>query len=668
MKKGSVAIIIFLCLFELSYGDNLLSLSFYNRLEDSISKQLTDTGTLKKIDTKFEQQKYDLKAATLNIEVSPLNTEIKGNIVYEAKVLKDQFLYFVIELHPQIKIDNFKVNGKLISYDRVNKDVIAYVPFLKKGDVFNVEIDYFRSSEVPYGVGLNKKDILNYGIYHDLGYDNIPVTFSCSEPFFASDWFPCKQDLKDRIDHLQINITCDKKYTACSVGILKEVRDLDNGKHCFVWVNNEPITYFSIAFAVADYYRYSYFFSYLGSEQGTFSIQNYVYNRKENIKHIKHRFFHVLDIMDYLDDIFGLYPYRKQKYGHVQVPFYACMEHQTLSFMGCVDVETIAHELTHQWFGNNVTACSWNHVWLHQGFSTYAQYLILEKLGKEKDASEWLYSRSKQARDEEGKSIYISDQEIAEGGAHRIFDYATTYCKGALILHMLRNEINNDDLFFACLKKYQHKFKGGCAAAEDFFEVVKEVCKKDYSWFLQQWYYGSSFPLYSISWDYQSENKRLIIYSKQEEKQSNTEVFKMTNLIDVKYTDGSVERVRYFQEKAFEKIELRVKKDIESIVFNPGKENLLELLNIENVGIDENKDNYSVNIYPNPANSYITIEQPKAYRGGVLNIYNLEGLLIQCIKLDNEKNKIDISTHTPGIYMLRINNEKKVCSRRIVIQ
>ena len=49
----------------------------------------------------------------------------------------------------------------------------------------------------------------------------------------------------------------------------------------------------------------------------------------------------------------------------------------------------VVHELAHQWFGNSLTVADWRHIWLNEGFATYAEWLWSEASGGQPAARAW---------------------------------------------------------------------------------------------------------------------------------------------------------------------------------------------------------------------------------------------------------------------------------------
>jgi aminopeptidase N len=115
----------------------------------------------------------------------------------------------------------------------------------------------------------------------------------------------------------------------------------------------------------------------------------------------------------------------------------------------------VSHELAHQWWGDLITLRSWAHTWLNESFATYSDYLYFRhEKGDDEGALNLQGKLNAYLR--EAKTRYIrpivSDRYDQPGD---MFD-SHTYPKGALVLHMLRQQLG-DAAFFDTLKHFLHR-------------------------------------------------------------------------------------------------------------------------------------------------------------------------------------------------------------------
>jgi hypothetical protein len=174
--------------------------------------------------------------------------------------------------------------------------------------------------------------------------------------------------------------------------------------------------------------------------------------------------------------------------------------------------ELLAHEIAHNWWGALVSVKkgynlqalgslrlrmgmeSWsNDLWLHEGMAAYSSILFLEN-SKGKNAAR---SSLRQMRSEYLKTGgEFSISSIKEDYSNGIY-HATVYGKGALVIHMLRY-VMGDEQFFRLLESYADKYAGTSVESEDFEVLAEEVYGADLSWFFDEWIRGSVLPDYTV--------------------------------------------------------------------------------------------------------------------------------------------------------------------------
>ncbi len=600
--------------------------------------------------------KYDVTFYGLDIEVTSASTYVDGTVTIKANVTAPVLDTFAFELIPAMNVDQFIFNGvEYTNWIRKDDNVLYPVNPVNQGSEIEAKITYHGAP--PAGNFFTGVDHEHNSTY------NKDVTWTLSEPFNGKDWFPVKQDLEDKADSAWIFLTCDNDEMAGSEGILTNVVDLNNGKHRFEWKEKYPIDYYLISFAVSDYMDYSIYAHPAAMNGDSLLIQNFIYNSEQCLNNNKTKIDKTKQIIETYSDLFSLYPFYEEKYGHCQTELGGGMEHQTMTTIGGFSFHLIAHELGHMWFGDNVTCATWQDIWVNEGFATYADYLANEKILGWSNAQSFIKSAQNNAMSQPGGSVYVPEDEVYQGNEWRIFNGRLSYNKGAAIIHTLRHEFQNDSLFFAGLQAYQAQYGGSTATGEDFKHAMEPFYGDNLDWFFDEWYYGEGYPKYNIEWYY---NGNLHITSVQTTSAS-TPLFKMLMDLKVNFTDGTDTIVHYFQDNNVNNFTFNVNKEIASLEVDPDNWTMEKVESIT-VGVKENEDNPAYfSIGPNPASDYVTLFF-KNNNGDnkTVQIFDLTGKKIMERYVKGSKKTLNISNLSKGIYMVKVKTGNNIVTKRLM--
>ena len=415
---------------------------------------------------------YDIKHLKLDIIVQPKSSFISANCSYKVQV-QQSLDSFIMELRPTMNVDSVFVNNNKTVFSRRNDHIyIPINPVAAVGNQLNVSFYYKGNVAAGFHSGIDTK-----------GFE---YTASVSEAFQAREWFPAKQILNDKIDSTDIWITTSAPYKAGSNGLLKSVVALPGNLNQYRWSTHYPLNYYMPSVAVGNYLEYNIYAKPAAIAPDSILVQNLVYNNPAYFASVKSQIDKTTRFIEKFSELFGLYPFYKEKYGHSQANIGGGMEHATMTTLQSFEEDLVAHELAHQWFGDNVTCGTWNDIWVNESFATYSQYLMQQYLPAlfTKTAEQTMLEFHDNVMGEPGGSIVVPPAQTYDEG--RIFNYRLTYAKGATALHNLRFEMQSDTLFFNTLKTYQQRFRNSFATTTDFKQVAEEVSRKNLTNFFNE--------------------------------------------------------------------------------------------------------------------------------------------------------------------------------------
>ena len=473
-------------------------------------------------------------------------------------------------------------------------------------------------------------------------------------------WWPCKQDLIDKIDSIDVFMTTprfnasNEEYISVSNGV--EQSQITNGSEKTTHFKHRyPIPAYLIAIASTNYQVYSHTVPNNGNP---FDIVNYVY--PESLGTAQNSTPITVDIMTLFNSLFEEYPFANEKYGHAEFGWGGGMEHTTVSFMGNFSRNLIAHELAHQWFGNKITCGSWKDIWLNEGFATYLSGLVIENLDGNLPFRNWKQQRNVSITSSPNGAVYLSD--IDTTNVSRIFNGRLSYNKGAMVLHMLRKKLG-DTAFFQALQDYlgtsAHAYD--YAKTADFIAIVEQSSGEDLTEFFNDWLYNEGYPSYTVTWNQPSSNQVSITLS---QTQSNASVSFFEAPVPLRLIGTLGEELDIVldntsnQQSFLEPVGFTV----QSILFDP-ESDLISRDNSVLLSTDEFELDTDVLVYPNPTSEVLHIIKPDVLTISEIAIYNTLGQLIDQLPWHPS---MDTSSWSSGLFFVQFQTNNGVITKSVL--
>lgn len=435
----------------------------------------------------FDVLKYDL-SISFDLVAQTLTGTTGVLIRSEVADLDSIFLHLV-----QLTVDSIWMTDRNLPFGHSAGVIeIGLDSTIPAGDTFQVNIAYqgHPAHEAWGGFWFTSKAAFNLGV----GLNTDP-------PSMGRYWFPCYDVPNDKAE-FDMSYTVPLGKVAVSNGILVDtIPDYPESTMTYVWSEHHPTSTYLVAVSISDYVVvpdsvYAWIYNYVYPEDSSKAVTSF-----RNV----HR------MMDAYETFFS--PYHFDKFSFVETPkgdmeHQTCVSHYYLCINGGNNYDwLLAHELSHQWWGDWVTIADWRDIWLNEGFATYCEAIYQEYIGGWNAYHNYVVNS-------------IMNYYLASGELFPIYDPqemwgATSYEKGASVLHMLRHVIT-DSIFFDALNSYGDKYAYGNVVTPNFQAVCESVYGQDLDWFFDQWIYDWEYPKYVYSyWQSGVDTVRVVVTQEQ---------------------------------------------------------------------------------------------------------------------------------------------------------
>jgi aminopeptidase N len=583
-------------------------------------------------------QNYDITYHKLEFTVDPANYFITGKVTTTFTAVSD-LTTITFDLTNQLTVSYVTLNSLPLPFvQNANNELVVTLPtVVNSGASTTITISYS-------GAPAKEEDAFTTATHN-----GSPVLYTLSEPYGARDWWPCKQDLNDKVDAIDVYITAPSEYVSVANGVEPTTPVINGAYKTTHFHHGYPIPAYLIAIAVTDYSVYN---QTGGTAPNQYPIINYIY--PETLASIQTQLDQTPLILNFYESLFEIYPFHNEKYGHAQFGWGGGMEHTTVSFMNSFDRGLIAHEMAHQWFGDKITCGSWKDIWLNEGFATYVAALVIEKFDGQAAFVNEKTRMVNSITSQTNGAVYLTDADLTN--VNRIFSSRLTYNKGAMVLNMLRFKMG-DPLFFQGVKNYlkdtnlAYKY----AKTPDLQAHLEAVYGSSLTEFFNDWVYNQGYPIYTISaQNIEGGQAKFIVNQTQSD--PSVSFFEMPVPVRVFGTNGQQLDLVLNNTVNGESFTENVPFTITILTFDPNK-NIISKKNTVTLG-QKSFDLNAIRLSLDSVSNILSLDLPNGIEIEKSVIYNMAG---QKIKETSSASTWDITSLPAGVYFISVatNSGKK---------
>ncbi|WP_317452914.1 M1 family metallopeptidase [Streptomyces sp. CBMA29] len=418
---------------------------------------------------------YDVTHYGLDLAYDPGSGKLRGTAVVTVTATQP-LARFNLDLSG-FTVTRVTVDGRTAAVDRDGTEMrVRPVTPLRDGARFETTVTY---EGVP-------PTLTDPDGSHEGWFRTDDGALALGEPVGAMAWFPSNNHPSDKAAY-DITVTVPHGLTAVSNGELVDSESA-SGRTAFHWRSKEPMATYLATVAIGH-------FDITRSRTGG-GVPVYVaVDPRSDDPTTAAALRRIPEIVDWESGLFGPYPFSSVGAIVDHLPSgrvgYALEAQTKPVFPGdgepgdpAVPLDTLVHELSHQWFGDSVTPAAWQDMWLNEGFATY---------------TEWLWQEHEGGRTvEQSAAAALADPAnsafppAAPPGPDRISD-APVYGGGALVLYQLRETLG-PTVFATLLRTWPAARRHGNATTADFTAFCQHLTPHNLTPLFTAWLHTTHHP------------------------------------------------------------------------------------------------------------------------------------------------------------------------------
>jgi len=501
--------------------------------------------------TTYREHALDMIKMKVEVAFEPEAGLVKGKVTHQFKVLQKKVDSVFFD-GPGIQILSATLDGKSLGYRTVSAGIWVFPAMPLHWDQ-NGEIIFTYTAKPRKGI---------YFIGWNVPEPKTADPFAVRRQIWTQGqgidnryWIPMYDDMNDKFITETVT-TFDKNYQVLSNGKLLSKKENKDGTITWHYAMSKPHAGYLLMLGIGKYAVAT-----AKSKSGV-PLQYWYYPEFKDRLEPTYRYTPMM--VDFLEEETGIkYPWESYSQIMVQDFLYGAMENTTATIFGDffnVDARAYldrnyvgvnCHELTHQWFGDYITARDGRDAWLQESFATYYPKQLSRVLDGE-DEWNWQRRAHQNTAIQAGKKDFLGVR-VSGGGTARV------YQKGSAVISMLEYVLGSDQ-WKRVLKHYLAKHAYANVETNDLQQAIKDVLGLNLDWFFDQWIMRGGEPHYRVHYEdlsYQDGSRATEIAIEQiQEMNEIVRTFKMPIRLEVYYTDGSVSAVNEMISEAFEVVKI----------------------------------------------------------------------------------------------------------------